>query len=145
MADPAIDALFDRIAALEGAPLNTTIAVLQRKLEQNWNPDAGSVLTPGSIDIGLLDGALKFGIDTLTWAGGTPRSGNASVLHGLGRTPNGVWFAPTSSVAGSSTVFPVMVERVSARTTLAFEATAVTSDESNPAAASVSTFAWLVL
>jgi len=143
VADPALEA---RVAALEQRTITVPdlpMRALLHKLEQNWQPDAATLLQGGSLTVDLLTAALKFGVGTITWPGGSPRSSNLTVTHGLGRTPTSVLIVANTGVGGSGTVFPVYAAL--SLTTTTFVSTAVTSNESNPAAAASAGFYWLAI
>lgn len=86
--------------------------------------------------------AIDFGAGVITWPGGTPRAGNASVAHSLGRVPVAAFAIPTSSL-GAGTVFPVMVTFSYLAST--FSASSVTSDGSSPAAGTTHNYVWIAV
>lgn len=112
-------------------------AQLRRKLEQEWQPSAASILEPGSITIDLLSGALTFGIGTVTWPGGTRLSSILTVAHGLGRTPTIVQL--TSNNEDNITL------QFNTLSPTGFLARANTVDGSFPLAGTARTFAWLAM
>lgn len=70
----------ERLDALEARAEAPSLAVLKRKLEQTWQPDASVLLGQP-----LARGAL----DTLTFAAAT-LSATRTVTHGLGHVPTAV-------------------------------------------------------
>jgi hypothetical protein len=135
MADP----YEERLAALEAAEIAVSDlpwSHIKRKLEQDWQPDAHTLLAGGSLTVDMLSGALTFGSDTVTWGGASPSSANLSVLHGLGRVPAAVLLTSRSNV---------IVFAETARTISTFQVSARTVDGSSPAAATTVDFYWLAI
>jgi hypothetical protein len=87
---------------------------------------------------------IRFGTATITWPGGSVRASNTSVSHGLGRTPAVAIATAQTGVGGSLTVMPVAIVR-NTMTDTTLEISAVTSDESSPAAATTATVWWLAV
>jgi hypothetical protein len=80
-----------RLAALEAAKsidlADLPIAALQRRLEQDWQPDANTLLQGGSGSITLLRD-VAFGTDTLTFPPvAVSLSNTKTVKHGLEGQP----------------------------------------------------------
>lgn len=89
--------------------------------------------------LGALARGVRFGTQTLSWAGGTNRSASPVITHGLGHTPVVVL---TGSDSPSSTWFPVMVTDTYTATT--FTIRGITSDNSSPAAVSATAY-WVAI
>jgi hypothetical protein len=91
----------------------------------------------------LLAGAgARFGSDACTWPGGSPRAGNTTITHELGRTPEIAIACASTGVSGVTTIFPVMAAFTKTSTT--FLVSAVSSDGSSPASATCG-FDWFCL
>ncbi len=92
MTSSFIDDLAARLDALEEYRLKVAdlpLAALQRKLEADWQPDAGLLLGQGLPRGGL--GTLTFTASTL--------SATLTVAHGLGRPPTAVVATSVSAPA----------------------------------------------
>ncbi len=83
----------DRLAALEAFIVDRKIeladlplAPLQRKLESSWQPDAGTLLSPGTVTPEQMAQKISFGLATLTFTASTD-SANLLVPHTCGRVP----------------------------------------------------------
>lgn len=96
-------------AALAGNQLPNTLAILQRKLEQTWQPDASILLQPGSItpeliasafNIGPAASSMRFGTQTLAFTAST-NSAAATVTHGLDKTPSVIVAAALNASFGN--------------------------------------------
>jgi hypothetical protein len=127
------DDLRARLAALEGTDLPDTWSRLKRKLEQDWQPDANTLLAGGSIGIDDLSAALTFGIDAVVWGGASRLTAVLTVLHGLGRQPTNIQLSSSSSnthLAWSNL------------TPTSFDVTGNTIDGTSPAAATTRDFSW---
>jgi hypothetical protein len=128
----------DRLAALESRALtlrDLPISALQRKLEQDWQPDPAVLLGEGTISLTMLDG-IDRGSDSLVWPGGSPESNVLNVTHDVGRLPN-IQVTATSRVGAAA--IAVWVGSV---TTSGFQVRARTLDGTNPLAAAAATFDW---
>lgn len=78
--------LEERVAALEARAVPPSLAVLKRKLEQTWQPDASVLLADGSASISLLKD-LHVGVIDATWPGGSTASDTIDVPHGFDTIP----------------------------------------------------------
>lgn len=87
----------ERLAALEARPEPPTLAVLQRKLEARWQPDASVLLAAGSATLALLKD-LVVGTADLSFVASTD-SDTTVVQHGLSITPRGVLAISSSAPA----------------------------------------------
>lgn len=94
------------------------------------------VLDTGGASIGI-----RFGVTTISWAGGTPFSSAPTVLHGLGKTP--VVVIPKSATFLTGSKF-VLVDAV-LYTSTDFTIQGVTDDRSNPAAATTCSVVWVAI
>lgn len=75
------------------------LAALQRKLENDWQPDGNVLLLPGSVTFDVVDLSIlgiagqtgkrkvAVGATTLTWPAGVATSNLATPNHGLGVAP----------------------------------------------------------
>src|SRR4051812_14654890 len=104
-------------------------------LARNFDKLRALVPDTGGHSIGI-----RFGTQTLTWAGGTTRTGSPVISHGLGKAPV-VVFPSCSSPSG--TWFPVLV--VDTFTATSFTTRGVTSDGSSPGAGTTTTAYWLAI
>ncbi len=84
---PTYMELLERVEKLEESAL-PSVAVLQRKLEQGWQPDASVLLSAGSATLGLFRD-LGVGVASLGFVASTD-SGTSIVNHGLEVPPRGV-------------------------------------------------------
>jgi hypothetical protein len=82
--------------------------------------------------------ALRFGVATITWGGGTPNSNVKTVTHGLGRTPVIILV----TINAGSVIGPAWTGAPGATT---FDVAGRTHDSSNPAAATTTNVSWLVI
>lgn len=115
----------DHLQEGDWAALNRIIDVLRRL-----------VIETGGVSLGVRIGAA-----TLTWPGGTKRSTNLSITHGLGKLPIIAFAEPMGGI--SSGAFAITTSFSPGVTS--FSATAVTDDGSSPAAASTCAIGWLAI
>ena len=123
----------DRMRALEARETVLPWSQLMRKLEQSWQPDAESLLAPGSITIDALSSALTFGVNTVVWAGVLTTTNVLTVLHGLGRQPTNI------QITSANNNTHVAYSNI---TLTSFDVTGRTVDGSVPAAAVAVNFSW---
>jgi len=106
--DPTYAELLERLEVLEARTLalrDLPLAALQRKLEQDWQPQASILLGENSITPAMLASALDLGDDALVLRVGigtisftaSQDSTNSTITHGLGRVPTAVVATVTSA------------------------------------------------
>jgi hypothetical protein len=100
-----LKALDTKTPALGDLPM----AALQRKLENDWQPDGSVLLQPGSVTFDAVDLSilgvtgqqakrkLALGTSTATWPGGGA-TGAGTITHGLGVVPIVVFYGSRNAL-----------------------------------------------
>lgn len=155
MVTPTYDELIARLADLEEWRKNLKVADLpikqiQDKMEQDWQPNAQTLLGAKSITAPMLGFDVTDELDfkvaagvapaAMTWPGTSPRSTNLTLPHGLNKTPVYVGAVAQSP---SASWFPVFVTDTYNNTN--FIIRAITSDGSSPAAGTSMTPVWFAI
>jgi hypothetical protein len=145
---PTYDELVAQVAELTAArakPLtldDLPLRDLRSKLIENGDPLDLSVLglIGQTADFGSAKPTIRWGTATLTWPGGVPVSGAATVPHGFPSNlqPLEAWVSPTNT--GSPWCAP-QVDVGATNLTI----TAHTTDGTNPGAGTTATVYWLAI
>lgn len=101
-------------------------------------------LTATGLDTGGRRVGVRFGVQTLTWPGGSQISNAPTVSHGLGRTPIGVLYGRIGGLSAGSALAIPFTDAGSMDDT-SFDVAAKTHDESSPAAATTASIFWVVI
>lgn len=112
--------------------------------QRNFDKLALAVLDMGSDPAtgGPRSVSVRFGTQTLTWAGGTQASNFPSISHGLGRTPVVVLVSPIGGLSAGTAWAVASAFGYGAST---FVLQAKTHDESSPAAATTALIGWVAI
>jgi hypothetical protein len=94
-----------------------------------------------SFGFSILGFKVRWGVQSVTWAGASPFSDFPAVTHSVGKTPVVVLATAAAGLAGSKFVVVTAFSYGSST----FLVQGVTDDRSNPAAASTCPVAWLAI